>query len=109
VDAVEVDPAVYAAHRLTPAERRQFQVLFMNTHLFLPLTSLGCQASELVNSDTRPRPTTQEQGYLLLADAMPPALFEHCRRTLIRPPPPPGLGRVVVSEIEAPNLLANLV
>ena len=109
MDAVEVDPAVYAAHRLTPAERRQFQVIFMNTHLFLSLTSLGCQVSELVNSDACPRTTTQEQGYLLLADAVPPALFEHCRRTLIRPPPPPGLGRIVVSEIEVSNMLVNLV
>jgi ectoine hydroxylase len=49
MDACEVDPGLYAAHRLTPDQRRHFD----------------------------------EQGYLLIEDALPPDLFHECKRLLL--------------------------
>lgn len=50
IDDSPIDPEMYAANRLTPAQRKQFD----------------------------------EQGYLVVEDALPLPLFEECKRTLLQ-------------------------
>ena len=74
VDDVALDPEMYTASRLTPAERAQFDAQVSSlANLSRCVCRARCTGHEL---------TPSAQGYLLVEDALPPALFEHCKQTL---------------------------